>query len=355
MNERKIRVLIVEDSAVSRQVLQHVMGRDPQLEVVGVACNGEEALLKVAELSPDVITMDIHLPKLNGFETTRRIMETKPVPIIIVSASADPADVRKAFRVMDAGAVAVLETPRGPGHPRHEMMAARLVRTIKLMSEVRVVKRSHRATQRLMVAPPAVQPPGAHIDLIAMGASTGGPPVLQTILGGLSKNQNVPILIVQHIAAGFAQGLVEWLAASTKRPVELAVHDLRPRPGHVYIAPDNHHLVVTKAGRLALTTDPPDNGLRPAVSHLFRSVAECFGPRAIGVLLTGMGRDGAEELKLMRARGAVTFAQDQESAVVFGMCGEAVKIDAARYVLPPLRIAQTIDMLLNKNSQAGND
>ncbi|MEA3187172.1 MAG: two-component system, chemotaxis family, protein-glutamate methylesterase/glutaminase [Chthoniobacter sp.] len=354
MTTRPIRLLIVEDSAASRELLQHIFGKDEGIEVAGVARDGEEAVALAAELGPDVITMDIHLPKLNGFETTRRIMESNPAPIIIVSASADPGDVRKAFQVMDAGAVAVLETPRGLGDPRHDAMAAKLVRTVKLMSEVRVVKRTRRSlpptNEPVAVATPVQT--NRQIDLIAIGASTGGPPALHTILSGLKTTDRPPILIVQHIAGGFVQGLVDWLAQSTGLSVVLASDGVRPLPGHVYIAPDELHMIVEKSGLIALSDHPPDNGLRPAVSRLFESVAEVFGPAAVGVLLTGMGVDGAAGLKQMRDRGAVTFAQDRESSVVFGMPGEAVKIGAAEHVLSPVRIAATLDTLLNKNKQA---
>ena len=348
-----MRVMIVEDSAVARELLRHVLESDPEIEVVGVACDGEEALVKAAQMQPHVITMDIHMPELNGYDTTRRIMETQPVPIIIVSASADPNDVRKAFRVMDAGAVAMVETPRGLAHPEHRRMASKLVRTVKLMSEIKVIKRWRRpAPAESAAVPESIKALAAKrkIELVVIGASTGGPPVLHTILGSLEKNLNVPILIVQHIAAGFVQGLVEWLAQSSGVPIHLATHGVRPQPGNVYIAPDGAHMVVEKSGRIALTDDAPDEGLRPAVSHLFRSVAETFGDRAAGILLTGMGRDGAAELKLMRDRGAVTIAQNRESSVVFGMPGEAVKLEAAAYVLPPAGIAAVLDMLLHKRS-----
>src|SRR5581483_2359470 len=316
MTQRKIRVLIVEDSAVSRELLTHILQSDPEIEVAGMARDGEEAIAETLRLKPDVITMDIHMPKLNGFDTTRRIMEMQPVPIIIVSSSADPNDVQKAFRVMDAGAVAILETPRGTAHPEHNWMAAKLVRTVKLMSEIKVVKRWRRTPPRATKPPQSVQLLSAtrSFELVAIGASTGGPAVLHSILGSIQKFPPVPILIVQHIASGFVQGFADWLAHSTGLPVHLANHGDKPQAGHVYVAPDGHHMVMDNTGRIALRADPPENGLRPAVSPFFNSVAQVFGDRAIGILLTGMGRDGADGLKAMRDRGAVTIAQDQQSS-----------------------------------------
>lgn len=352
---RPIRVFVVEDSVVARELLVRTLRSDPGIEVIGTAADGEAALAALETARPDVVTMDIHMPKLDGFETTRRLMETHPVPVVVVTASANPNDVKRGLQVMEAGAVAILEKPRGPGHPGHSASAAKLIRTVKLMSEVRVVKRWRRASAQPAAglaapvsSPVRAVPPAQPVALVAIGASTGGPPVLHTILEVLPKSFPVPILIVQHIARGFAQGLADWLAHTTPLPVHVASHGVRPEPGHVYIAPDDHHMLVERSGRLLLNDDPPEGGLRPAVSVLFRSVARVHGGRAIGVLLTGMGRDGADELKLLRDHGAVTIAQDRESAVVFGMPGEAVKLGAAAYVLPPQAIAATLDTLLCK-------
>jgi len=368
--QKKIRVFMVEDSAVARAMLVHVLRSDPELEVVGCAADGEEAMQKLGALDeaqwPHVITMDIHMPKMDGFETTRRIMETHPVPIVVVSASARPDDTEQAFRVMDAGAVSILEKPPGIGHRDHAETCAKLIRTVKLMSEIRVVKRWRRPRAEKISSAPgattefngalnsevsslaAIKPAAAsRIELVAIGASTGGPPVLGTILGAMRKNFRVPILIVQHIAPGFVGGLVEWLAHTTGQQVHLAEHGMRPASGHVYVAPDDKHLTVENSGRIFLSDAPTENGLRPAVSVLFRSVAKNFGSHAAGVLLTGMGRDGADELKTMRERGAITFAQDRESSIIFGMPGEAVKLGAATHVLPPLAIAAALDTLLN--------
>src|ERR1700722_20716677 len=169
-------------------------------------------------------------------------------------------------------------------------------------------------------------------------ASTGGPPALQTILAGLPINFPVPVLIVQHIAAGFTQGFVDWLAHSSSLPVVLGAHGQSVLPGQGYVAPDGVHMAVYADGRIQLRSDEAENGLRPSVSFLFRSVAKAYGPSAVGVLLTGMGRDGASELKLMKEHGAVTIAQDEKTSVVHGMPGEAIKMGGATYILPPEKI-----------------
>ncbi|MBI2946982.1 MAG: chemotaxis protein CheB, partial [Verrucomicrobia bacterium] len=187
--------------------------------------------------------------------------------------------------------------------------------------------------------PAESKPATAGVNLIGMGASTGGPPVLQTILASLPKDFSAPILIVQHIARGFLPGLTEWLNQTGGLQIHVASYGTCPLPGHVYLAPDDFHMGISASGRILLTREEPENGLRPAVSYLFRSLAEVCGPSALGVLLTGMGKDGAAELKLMRDQGAITIAQDRESSVVHGMPGEAIQLGAAAYVLPPEGIA----------------
>jgi two-component system chemotaxis response regulator CheB len=195
----------------------------------------------------------------------------------------------------------------------------------------------------------------ATVRIVAIGASTGGPPVLQTILAGLPKDFPAPLVIVQHMAAGFVRGFVEWLAHSSALPVHLATHGEHMLAGHVYVAPDGFQMKVDRGGKIALTRDPPENGLRPSVSYLFRSVAEVYGCDAVAGLLTGMGRDGAEELRRLKEKGAVTFAQDKDSSVVHGMPGEAIKLDAAMLILPPEKIAAVLMNLANHKSNAGRN
>lgn len=346
-----INVLVVDDSPVTREFLVHILESDPGLQVIETANDGQHAIEAVERVRPDVITMDIHMPKLDGLQATRRIMETHPTPIVIVSGSTDPQDVATTFRAMEAGALAVLGRPAGIGHPDHEATARELVQTVKLMSEVKVVRRWPRVQREIPVPGPTEPVVGwapAGVKVIAIGASTGGPPVLQTILAGLPKDFPAPVLIVQHLAAGFMQGFVGWLAQSSGLPVHIATHGESMLPGHVYVAPDDFQMKVEHGGRIVLARDEPENGLRPSVSCLFRSLAEVYGDQAVAGLLTGMGRDGAEELKLLRDKGAVTFAQDKESSVVHGMPGEAIKLDAATLVLPPEKIVAVLTSLANK-------
>lgn len=337
-----IKVLIVDDSASTRMFLHQVLSADPVLVVVGSAKNGREAITEAERLAPDVITMDIDMPQMNGLDATRLIMETRPTPIIILSGVLDTAEVVSSFRAMEAGAVAALPKPRGAGHPDHEREIEVLIRAVKLMSEIKLVRRwplpkkggaaspASETTQIKTLTPPRV---------VAIGASTGGPVVIKDILSGLGKEFTLPVLIVQHMSAGFIRGFAEWLSFSSSLPVHIASNGESIIPGHAYIAPDGYHMLVDSCDRIKLNDSAPENGLRPAVSALFRSVAGIYANSAIGVLLTGMGRDGVDELLLMKEKGAVTIVQDQASSVIYGMPAEAVKLGAATYTLPPQKIA----------------
>jgi len=350
-----IKVLITEDSPVVRGYLEHILNQDPDIEVVGIAKNGEEAVKMTPEYKPDVITMDIHMPRMDGFEATRQIMEKHPVPIVICSASWNPEEVDKTFKSMEAGAVVALEKPRGMGHPESEKSVKELLQTIKLMSSVKVVRRWRKNKYKIAAPPKTEKPPIkkettlGDVRAVAVGASTGGPIVLRTILSGIPKGFPVPILVVQHIAQGFLSGLGDWLQKTTGLPVKIAGHGDKLQAGHVYLAPDAHQMGLDKSMKVALVEKKPENNLCPAVSYLFRSVANTLGSRSIGILLTGMGRDGAKELKLLKDKGSITIAQDKESSIVHGMPGEAIKRGGATYVLPSAKIANMLNKIIMEN------
>ena len=343
MLPEKIKVLVADDSSMTRMLLVELLNSDPAIQVIGVVNDGQAALdfLQASDTRPDVVIMDMHMPRLDGFDATRHIMETRPLPIIICTATADPQELAVAFRSMEAGALACVAKPVALGKD-FESCRQNLLQTVRLMSEVKVVRRWSRARTAAATAPHAPAParvvtPG--IRIIGIGASTGGPPVLQSILCGLPKDLAVPLLIVQHIARGFLPGMVEWLSQTTGLRVQIAAHGAIPLPGHVYVAPDDFHLGITLTGRIMLAREAPENGVRPAVAYLFRSLANHCGASAIGVLLTGMGKDGAVELKRMRDCCATTIAQDRDSSIVHGMPGEAIQLGAASLVLAADQIA----------------
>ncbi len=338
-----IKVLIVDDSPVDRLLLSHIIDGDPRARVLATATTGEQAIELNAQLRPDVILMDVTMPGVDGLETTRRIMETQPVPIVICSGlhGVDPL---LPFRAVEAGAMTLLGKPHGTDCIPFSVVARMLVDTACNMAEVPVVRRRPRASPPApaVVAPPAVrgEVPAARCRLVVIGTSTGGPPTLQQLLGRLPRNFPAPILVVQHIAPGFVEGMAIWLQQATGLAVTVAKHGEVPQPGHVYLAPDHTHLGIGVAGTLVLSAVDPECGHRPAVDFLFRSVvragraAECAA-----VLLTGMGSDGANGLGMLREAGAVTLAQDAETAIVNGMPGTAVRLGFAMHVMPPEGIA----------------
>lgn len=332
-----LRVLIVDDSAVARTLLSHVL-RGAGLDVVGEARDGEEAVRMAATLRPSVIAMDVHMPGLDGHEATRRIMEEAPTPIVMVT-SAQPVDVARSFRAVEAGALTLLEKPGAPGSPRFAELADELITTVKLLADVKLVRRRRR---RASVPRSHVRLPERRTDLVAIGSSTGGPAALASLLKGLPPDLPVPVLIVQHIAQGFDRGLVEWLDKVTRLSVRLAEAGSPLRPGEVLVGPQDRHLGVVGNGTAELSAAPAIGGHRPSATHLFSSVARSYGDRAMGVILTGMGNDGAVGLLDLRTAGGVTVAQDKASSVVYGMPREAVHLGAVDCILPLQEIAPAI-------------
>ncbi len=298
----EIKVLIVEGDPDERLRLERVLGAEPGIEIVAVAADGPAALSIVSRHRPDVMTVGVNLPRMNAFELTRRIMETRPVPVVIVSSNGQSEDdVATAITAIEAGAVAVVGKPKGSASANCD--AKELVRTVKAMSEVRLVRRWARPQTK---APQPAANGGASarttlpsVIVVAIGASTGGPLVLQTILARLPKSFNAPVLIVQHVAPGFVRGLADWLSESTGYSTRVAQPGEPALPGHAYLAPDGRQMGIGTDGRIILTPGASDGGMRPSIEHLFSSVARAYGGRAAGVLLTGMGRDGVEGLRAM--------------------------------------------------------
>lgn len=334
-----LRVLVVDDSPAMRLMLTGIIESDPGLRVVATAVTGEEAIRLTRELRPDVITMDLVMTDMDGYEATQRIMEETPTPVVVISAVVDPGERRQAVRALQAGALTVLPKPVAPENDGYEARREHLVTTLKLMADVKVVRR--RPTVRRGPAE-AGAGSGQPVELVAVGASTGGPQAISQLLKGLPAEIGVPVVVAQHIAPGFTEPLVEWLQVHSRMPVMVGQHGQELLGGRVYVAPDHRHLVVERRGRLAWSDAPPVHSMRPSVSVLFHSVADTYGPRAVGVLLTGMGSDGAGGLKAIREAGGIALVQDEASSAVYGMPAAAVALGAADQILPVSQIAPTL-------------
>lgn len=351
MPDRQTRVLIVDDSATVRYFLKGLVNDTPDMVVVGEAADGEAALALAATLKPDIISMDIRMPRLDGLSATRQIMEEHPCPIVIVSSRLERSEVDLVFLALQAGALAVLNTPKPHSHPQFASSRDRFISTLRSMAGVSVVRRwkSKPLDVKLEGPDDSTLPP----LVVTIGASAGGPVALHRLLGALPADFPLPVVVVQHMATGFIEGLVRWLDTITPLEVVLAEHGQIVKPGQVVLGDSGAHLCLRRAGdsvRIHLESSA-DGPYVPSVDRLFTTTAEAFGPRAIGVLLTGMGEDGAQGLLKLHVAGAHTIVQSRESCLVFGMPGAAVALGAAEQILSIKHIAPA---LLNLGQSAPN-
>jgi len=337
-----IRVVVVDDSLVAREMLAQILGTDPAIEVVGMAVDGQEGVEMVARLRPDLVTMDIHMPRMDGLEATEQIMAFTPTPILVVSSSVHGEGMGQAFDALTAGALEVIKKPEPRDWADLERIGREVIRKVKILAKVKVIThiRGRRTStdRSVLRVPPKVM--GGR-SIVAIGSSTGGPSALMTVLCPLSAKFPLPIVIAQHIADGFIPGLVGWLNGGCKITVK-AAEDGRPlAPGVAYFAPTGRNLKVSGG---ALHFAAPEKGQLyiPSADTLLTSVAESHGSHGIGVLLTGMGADGARGLKAMRDAGAPTIAQDEATSTVFGMPRSAIEMGAADKVLAIQDVAAEI-------------
>ncbi len=339
-------VLIVDDSSTLRHLIRAILTTDPELNVVGEARNGEEAIKMVARLNPDVVTMDIQMPTMDGYEAIRRIMSETPVPIVVLTSTESDIRLGATYKGVESGALMVFGKPRGL--PGDDPEADELINVVKAMADVKVIRRKWKDHEhsKSVRSEKVVRRSSNRYRILAVGTSTGGPPALRTVLGELPGTFPVPVLVVQHISKGFADGLARWLNETVALRVKLAEDGEHLLAGTVYIAPDEVHLQVSGQGKAVLLEESPMDGHRPSVTALFNSVAKQYGRNAVGVLMTGMGRDGANGLYAMKQEGAYTIAQDEASSIVFGMPKEAINMGAASEVLALQKIGQKIKELI---------
>ncbi|MBI9034250.1 MAG: chemotaxis-specific protein-glutamate methyltransferase CheB [Bacteroidales bacterium] len=353
IKKKSLKVMIVEDSAAVAELLFHILNSDPEIEVIAKVSNGLEAINYIKNprtIKPDVISMDIEMPVMNGLEATRAIMDEVPTPILIVTSSWEPRDLEGTYDALQSGAMGVVQKPRGLDHPDHYRLAHELITWIKKVSQVTVKSRARKAFNTSEFGKPSMfehEQKANRIkpEVIVIGTSTGGPPLLKKMLQSLSSDLKQPILIVQHIAVGFVEGLVEWLNKESKLNIHLAEDKMVTQAGHVYIAPANYHMTVNIKNQITLVNEDPMYSVKPSVGYLFESVSKSYGNKVLGVLLTGMGRDGGAEMRMMRDQGAVTIAQSEETCVIFGMPKTAIDMDGATFVMSPDQIVDYINQL----------
>ena len=331
---KKIRVIVAEDSATTRMLLVELLRSALDFDVVGQAENGAEAIERAVQLAPDLIIMDVHMPIVNGLDATKEIMRQAPAPILMVSASASFSDVALGLSATQAGALMILEKPHNPADPHFADEAQQFLSMARAMAGVKVVRRWSAPRPSTPVTPATPSSAKRSVKLVAIGTSTGGPAALHRIFIDLPREFPVPIVVVQHMAHGFIDGLGKWLSANVALRVTTATRGEQLEPGTVYLAPDNVHLGVSPDGRVALAETAPLSGFRPSADYLFDSCARAFGASLVAVILTGMGSDGAQGLATVKARYGRVIAQDERSSVVFGMNQQAIERGLADEVLP---------------------
>jgi two-component system chemotaxis response regulator CheB len=331
-----INTLIVDDSAMVRDILRDFLEGDADFKIIGEAEDGEEGVQKIFSLNPDLVTLDIEMPKLNGLQVIEQVMQKTVVPIVVITSldtakTAYEATVRGALEFYAKDTFTTSLTPQ---------KRQQIYDTLKRISGIKVSRKEHSAPGET-----GKQPKKRKIDAVLIGSSTGGPKALSQFLSLLPADFPVPVILVQHNSSGFDKGFAQWLDTYTSLEVKLAEEGEKPRPGRIYVAKTDLHLTM-RGLCFAYNDDTPENNQKPAVDVLFRSAAETLGESVISVVLTGMGNDGAEGTRKIREMGGITLAQDEESSLIYGMPKAAAETGCVDLVLPLDRIPQELDSLV---------
>jgi len=339
-----IRVLLVEDSRIALVILKRILDSSPEIEVVGEARTGLEALTLIPKVEPDVICTDLHMPEMDGLEFTFQVMALYPRPILVISVSVQKEDVKHVFELLEAGAVDIFPKPTAGLAANDELFKQELINKIKILSGVRVFRKKRKSLSQVknleadnfsdFAYKSYIKP-----KIVVIGASTGGPQALKELFTQLPADFPVPVICVQHICFGFLEGLIDWLANHCRLTIQIAQVGDMPKPGKIYFPAEQLHLELDAWGRFICSDSPPVAGHRPSVTVSFESVAKFYGNATVGILLSGMGRDGADGMQAIAQAGGFTIAQDEATSVVFGMPKEAINLGAAKQILPIQAIA----------------
>jgi two-component system chemotaxis response regulator CheB len=358
-NDEKIRVLIADDSAFMRKVLMSILDSDGMFEVVGEARDGRETVEKSAKLKPQVITMDINMPHMDGLQATEVIMSTEPRPILIVSSeSRDGAE--PTLRALELGAIDFVAKPSSGIDLDLSSVRDELVRKLRIASKVRVVRnllrplepKVARITPSAMDFAAAPVTNGARLPVVMLAASTGGPATLMKLLPQFPANFPAAILVVQHMPGMFTAQFAEQLSSVSQNPVKHAENGDILLAGHVYVCPGDQHMRIVPPGRIALDGGARIAGYRPCIDVAMESVAALIGANSVAAVLTGMGNDGARGVMAVQENGGMVIAQDEATSVIFGMPSEAIKTGAVTHVLPLDQIASVITRRVSAPSGA---
>ncbi len=326
-----INVLVADDSPLTRVVLRDIFRAAGDITVVGEAGNGSEAVAMTDLLKPDLIVMDLMMPVMDGQEAIEEIMANSPTPILVLSATVDEREINHAFSAIKKGALDVMEKPGGAGNDANREFALRLVDKVRLLARIRVIRHPRRRVRE--VTSPRISCRSGERNILAIGASTGGPKAVMSIMKSLPAEFNAATFIVQHIAQGFTRGFAQWLGQESSIRIRLATDGDEAVVGTALVAPDDCHMTFEQ-GKIRLVHSEPVNCCRPSIDVFFNSLAAEFGAGVVGVLLTGMGKDGAQGLLRIKEKGGMTLVQDEQSCSVFGMPKAAISLDAVDEVLP---------------------
>ena len=338
LKQKRIRVMVVEDSMTTLELLLSILDNEEDINVVGTAKNGFEAVQNVKNIAPDIILMDINMPIMNGFEASGKIMEECPTPILLVSASWELSEVKPIVESMQLGVLGVHKKPPSPFDSDFKRLSQEMLEAIRTMSEVKVVKR--RFGQNIISESMKIEHNRSYSQIV-IGASTGGPPVIHKILSRLPANYAYPIVVAQHMSAEFIENFVRWLDMSVAVKVKEAQDLEEMKAGMVYVAPKGFHILLQK-NLIRLEEASLDEIIVPKISKLFASIGEKEAKETLAILLSGMGEDGADAMRTLRDFGAMTVAQNQESSVVYGMAKKAKDLGGVELTLSPEEIGELL-------------